>query len=232
MELVKAMVQTKDMEIKKLEDKVNTLEMKIVSNEKSLKSHSTREHNVEELLEDSSTTFCCKECSYSFTSKTVLKRHNTMKHQHDTPETLRDFDLNDSLQLSTSSKYRIHEKSSDVLDNFCIEEAEFNCKHWRCHFMCTTEIGMLQHISNAHAVNESFVYPDSTEEAECPDCGQTFFVDHKFALHMYTDHYFSFNCDHCGKHYPGDVAMFKIHLQMCKVPCNGDLHCPCKLLAT
>ena len=226
------MVRTKDMEIKKLEDKVNTLEMKILSNEKSLKSHSTREHSVEELLEDSSTTFRCKECSYSATSKTVLKRHNTMKHQHDTPETLRDFDLNDSLQLSTSSEYRIHEISSDVLDNFRIEEGEFNCKYWRCHFMCTTEIDMLQHTSNAHYVNESFVYPDSTEEAECPDCGQTFFVDHKFALHMYTDHYFSFNCDHCGNHYPGDVAMFKIHLQMCKVPCNGDLHCPCKLLAT
>ena len=47
--------------------------------------------------------------------------------------------------------------------------------------MCTTEIGMLQHINNTHTVNESFVYPESTEEA--------FFVDHKFALHMYTELY-------------------------------------------
>ena len=130
------MVQTKDMENKNLEDKVKTLNMKIVSNETSLKSHSTREHNVEELLEDSRTTFRCKECSYSAISKTVLKRHSTMKYQNETPETLRDFDLKDSLQLSTSSEYRIHEKSSDVLDNFCIEEGEFNCKYWRCHFMC------------------------------------------------------------------------------------------------
>ena len=97
--------------------------------------------------------------------------------------------------------------------------------------MCTTESRMLQHISDTHAVNESFVYPESTEEAECPDCEQTFFVDHKFALHMHTEHYFSFNGDHYGKHYIRDVAMFKIHLQMYKVPCNGDLHCPCKLLA-
>ena len=32
--------------------------------------------------------------------------------------------------------------------------------------MFTTEIGMLQYIINKHAVNESFVYPESTEKAE------------------------------------------------------------------
>ena len=81
-----------------------------------------------------------------------------MKHQLDTPETVRDFDLNDSLKLSTYSEYRINEKDSDLLDNFYIEEVEFNCKYWRCNFMCTTEIGRSQHISNKHYVNESFVY--------------------------------------------------------------------------
>ena len=62
-ELVKAMLQTKDMEIKNLEDKVTTLQIKIVSNKKYLKSQSPREHNVEELLEDSSTPLRCEECS-------------------------------------------------------------------------------------------------------------------------------------------------------------------------
>ena len=57
-------------------------------------------------------------------------------------------------------------------------------------------------------------------------------LDNKFALHMYTEHYFSFDCDHCGPHYPDNVAMFKIHLKMCKAPCNGHSHCPCNLLAT
>ena len=87
---------------------------------------------------------------------------------------------------------------------------------------------MTQHILKTHTVDDSFVFPTSAEEEECPHCGQSFFTDHKFAMHLYTEHFISFDCEHCGKHLPGDDTYLDLHMKMCETPCSGDPHCPCQ----
>ena len=85
---------------------------------------------------------------------------------------------------------------------------------------------MTQHILKTHTVDDSFV--SSADEEECPHCGQSFFTDHKFALHLYTEQFISFDCEHCGKHLPGDDPYLDLHMKMCETPCSGDPHCPCQ----
>ena len=126
------------------------------------------------------------------------------------------------------SEERENKDASELLENISIEELEVHCKYWTCSFSCTTKVDMTQHIIKKHTVDESFVFPSSAEKAECPDCGQSFFTDHKFPMHLYTEHFFSFDCEHCQNHFPGDDGYFNLHMKMCETPCSGDPHCPCQ----
>ena len=47
-----------------------------------------------------------------------------------------------------------------------------------------------QHISVEHVVDESFIYPDSSKETDCPVCDEIFLEDHNFARHIYEKHFF------------------------------------------
>ena len=76
---------------------------------------------------------------------------------------------------------------------------------------------MTQHINVKHAVDESFVYPNSSEELECPECGKSFLADHNYACHAYEEHFYGFDCFHCHKHFPGDDLMYCIHMKISRV---------------
>ena len=118
--------------------------------------------------------------------------------------------------------------STSALDSLSTEEAHSKCEYWTCDFECGTKVELIEHIKMKHSIDKSFMYPTSTEEAECPECGQIFFIDHNFAMHLYTEHLYIFNCEHCHENIPGDDGYIKIHMQMCKAPCDGDPDCLCR----
>lgn len=104
------------------------------------------------------------------------------------------------------------------------------CEYWTCDYKASTSTVLKRHITMKHKIDESFVYPSSTEEDECVECGHVFTVNHNFAMHLYKEHKYGFTCDHCHNYLPGDDFMFQIHLKLCTSPCDGDPQCPCKLL--
>ena len=59
---------------------------------------------------------------------------------------------------------------------------------------------MVQRINLKHAVDESFVYPTSSEEVKCPECSEIFKADHNYALNAYKEHFYSFDCTYCHNH--------------------------------
>ena len=187
LQLVKNVLQNKEIEIKNLKDKVERLEIEVKSRQ-----------TIQE------TNFECDICNYTCTSKKTLKSHTTKKHKKDLL------------------------RQEEALDSPSTKEAISKCKYWTCKYECETKTELIQHISMEHSIDKSFIYPTSIEEAECPECSQIFFIDHQFAMHLYTEHLFMFNCDHCHKNIPGDDGYIEIHMKMCEAPCDGDPHCPCR----
>ena len=107
-------------------------------------------------------------------------------------------------------------------------EKLLKCEYWTCNYTARTSTVMKRHVTMKHKIERGFVYPTSPESEECYGCGQTFQIDHSYAMHLYEAHKSSFDCDHCHKHYPGDDMFFSIHLKSCTVPCNGNPRCPCR----
>ena len=211
------------------------LEIKIGHLEDSLKSMAAQITHLETkiaALEKISTIksgFHCDDCGYSASSQTVLKRHITTKHQStNLQENLRDPDLDKSLQLSPGSEERA-ENSFSLEDEFSLQEG-VKCEYWTCKFESKSKNELTQHIKVKHAVDDSFVYPNSSEEVECPECGKLFMADHNYARHAYEEHLYSFDCTHCHNHFPGDDLMYCIHMKMCLTPCDGNPRCSCKYL--
>ena len=62
-------------------------------------------------------------------------------------------------------------KDSNILqeDVSILEEAEFKCDYWRCHF-------------KSNNLNQSYVYPNLTVKIQCADCDKMCLEDHKYAL--------------------------------------------------
>ena len=83
------------------------------------------------------------------------------------------------------------------------------------------------HTEEKHKADESYRYPDSTEVIECPDCDLEFYLNNKFAMHTYLEHKYTYTCDHCKRHLPGEDNLFCLHVKQCHVPCSGDPDCPC-----
>ena len=85
------------------------------------------------------------------------------------PENLRDSGWDNSLHHYLGSE--------GTADNLSMLEAEVSlqevkCKYWTCKYESNSTNEMTQHISVKHAVDESFVHPNSSEDLECPECGK------------------------------------------------------------
>ena len=49
-------------------------------------------------------------------------------------------------------------------------EVHVKCEHWQCKFSSNDKIELENYICINDVVDESFIYPSSSEELECPDC--------------------------------------------------------------
>ena len=56
-------------------------------------------------------------------------------------------------------------------------------------------------------MDELFIFPNSTEEFECPACDLVFMADQNFAMHAYKLQKCSCACRQCNKHLPGEDGM-------------------------
>ena len=126
------------------------------------------------------------------------------------------------------SEERESEGGSAFQEEVFMEEVELQCKYWTCNFRCVSKADMTEHISKKHVIDEVFVCFKSTEEAKCPDCVQMSSFNHNFAMHSFTEHFYSFDCEHCKKNFPGDDGYFHIDMEMRKAPCDGNPQCPCQ----
>ena len=103
------------------------------------------------------------------------------------------------------------------------------CEWVYCSHVAKSNIDMKEHVSSSHTITSSFVFPDSSEESDCEECGLTFLMDHNFAMHLYNNHNIGFECDHCHEYLPGSEGGFiEIHMKLCPAPCDGDPKCACK----
>lgn len=201
------------------------------------------ENEVKSIKENESFStkeFKCDKCSNKASSATVLKRHTSSKHKSDSfiPEVERASSMSESLQVSLPMEDRVEPPETTNFDSLLLVEddiftqaVEIKCEFWACKFKTKTTSEMTMHINVEHIVDESFIYPESNVETECPDCDKMFLEDHNFARHVYEEHFYDFTCDHCKKNFPGEDSLAGIHLKMCPVPCDGHPHCPCKLPA-
>ena len=210
--------------INKLEAKLNTLEntVKAMAEKIEVLEDKLNTKNKESI---SSPKIQCEHCTYQASSTTVMKRHITTKHiQIDKPEVLRELDSQKPLHLNHPTGERA-EKAGTSKE---VEEVELKCKYKRCDFISNTNSELKTHIKKKHSIDESFKYPNSTNEVECIECDDYFLEDDNFALHCYYEHLYSYDCEHCHKHLPGESLMHEIHLKMCQAPCGGHPLCPCQ----
>ena len=154
------------------------------------------------------------------------------------PETFRSAVIEDSLDISLQDETR--EEVSPAPSGWVLDSPD-QCQYWLCEFTSTSESVHNQHIIDAHTIDSSFTYPSSSEKTICgydvgpqdqsPDCDQCreeYFLNHTFAMHLYTSHKIGFDCAHCHKYLPGGDEMYTIHLQLCTAPCDGHPRCPCR----
>ena len=225
-----------------LTNEVNTLKDIVNSMSNNI---SRLQAEIKEIKSSDSTQkseFSCEKCDYKASSNTVLKRHTTTKHKHIslTPEKLRSSDTEDSPKLISPSEKRSEPKTNNMVtvtynkptDVQIFEESNFECDYIkvdkRCDFKSNTLNELHLHITMKHTFDQSYVYPNSTIEIQCDDCDEMFVEDNNYAQHIYHKHLFSYECDHCHKHLPGDSVMYEIHLNMCQAPCDSHPLCPCK----
>ena len=150
----------------------------------------------------------CEQCNYHASATTVLKRTMTVKHpSKHTPEVLMEHEPDTVLHLDQPTGERVENSNPLQKDVSILEEVELKCDYWRCAFKSNTISELLLHINMKHAIDQSYVYPNSTVEIQCADCDEMFLEDHNHAIHCFHKHLYSYDCDHCHKHFPGDSAM-------------------------
>ena len=172
----------------------------------------------------------CDVCDFKATSKAGLKSHITKKHRNVSQPALekeRDENLSNSLHVSLPYV----EREEHVTDHFpeVVERKSIQCE-WTycCSYVANSTKDMIEHVSATHTITSSFVFPDSSKTEICEECGMEFFMDHAYAMHLYTDHKLAFNCDHCLEFLPGcEGGFIEIHMELCTAPCNGDPNCAC-----
>ena len=153
------------------------LEIKISQLEDCIKNMSAQiinlERNIEAIKKSLANKFLfeCDECGYQASSQSVLKRYMTMKHPiTKTPEKLRDSDLNNSLQVSPVLEQR---SENTLVEEASVKEA-FKCQYWACKYKCNTLNELAEHVKLKYTVDETFLYPNSSEEIECPEFDKIF----------------------------------------------------------
>ena len=210
-----------------LENKINKLEEWVQTMSQQITS---LQNEISSMKKKSSSTALFKwtECGYKASTNTVLKRHITTKHNIKTLEQISDSITYDSPKLVHSSQEERDKTIINIHEAVTEHCVNLKCEYWNCQFNAKDTKDLENHIKVKHVVDESFKYPDSTEEIECPDCDFVFVADHDFARHVYEEHLYSFTCRHCQKHLPGDDYMVGIHYTMCPAPCDDHRLCPCK----
>ena len=175
----------------------------------------------------------CDLCDYTATSSTALKTHVSKKHKESllpSPERERSSgnqNFSDSLQMSLP--YVGREDSVIDFSPGVVEERLIRCEWMYCGHVANSSDDMVEHVSVAHTITSSFVFPDSSEKEDCERCGIEFFLDHTYAMHMYNNHNIGFECDHCHEYLPGcEGGFIEIHMKLCSVPCDGDPKCDCR----
>ena len=170
----------------------------------------------------------CEVCDYVATSSTNLKTHISKKHKHDSQiapmEKERNTHNDDSLNVSLPSEV-MKEINDSALEE--IEDDATKCDWCYCTYVASSSNDMAEHIQMAHTITSTFVFPPSSEEVLCPcdDCGEEFFLDQTFAMHVYSTHKLGFRCDHCSEYIPGcEELMEEIHQKMCSMSCTAT-HC-------
>ena len=82
------------------------------------------------------------------------------------------------MTLSPTSDTRLELSYFDsnflVEDEVCTQEIDFKCKFWGCKFTTIYNSELIEHNNVEHVVDESFIYPDSNMETDCPDCDKCF----------------------------------------------------------
>ena len=154
-------------------------------------------------------------------------------------EKMRNIANEESLHLSLDDEEREEFSSppNSPVSNF----GRSKCDYWLCEYECSSESLLNQHIVEAHSIDSTFTYPNSSEKVicvydigpqdldpDCEQCGEEFFLDHAFAMHLYNSHKVGYDCVHCSKYFPGGDEMYAVHLKLCTAPCDGHRHCPCR----
>ena len=120
----------------------------------------------------------CDLCDYTAASSTALKTHITKKHKessHPSPERERhSMNLSDSLNVSLPIDRR-----EEAMVDFA-EEKSIQCQWIYCRHVANSSSDMVEHVSRAHTITSTFVYPESSEKEYCDLCGIEFF----WTIHM------------------------------------------------
>ena len=114
-----------------------------------------------------------------------MKCHTIRKQKTETLGELPAHEQNKSLILSPTSDMRLESSNFNfnflVKDEVCTQEVNFKCKFWGCKLKNKYNSELIEENNVEHVVDESFIYPDSSLETDCPDCDKMFLEDHDFA---------------------------------------------------
>ena len=171
----------------------------------------------------------CEVCDYVASSSTTLKAHISKNHKHTSeaaPLERERSQINDtSLNASLPSEERLENTQLNNIASDDFEDDPQECDWGDCTYVAYSNDDMDTHIQIAHMNISSFVFPPSSEEILCPydDCGEEFFLDQSFAMHVYDMHNRVFKCDHCHKNIRGgsDTELLAIHMKMCSISCTN-----------
>ena len=131
----------------------------------------------------------CDLCDYTAASSTALKTHVSKKHKESlltSPERERSTgpqNLSDSLHLSLP--YVGREESVIDLSPEVVEERSIRCDWMYCGHVANSTDEMVEHVSIAHTITSSFVFPESSEKEDYERCGIEFFLDHTYSPSAY-----------------------------------------------
>jgi hypothetical protein len=170
-------LQAKEKEITKLEEKINLLE-------KTVNSMSAE-------------TFNCDLCPYKCASSTSLKTHTTKKHK---PEQLRHTsttqDLNMSLNTPDRNESLPHSEYEDTTNITPFTPCTpFKCEH--CEFEATNKIKLLRHTAVTH--DPGVPHTTFWDPNKCYMCTKSFDKTEAFKDHMVGQHSYTLDCDECDE---------------------------------
>ena len=125
------------------------------------------------------TNFDCDICDYACNFRRTLRSHNTRKHIKELLIKRKLIKNQWKCQQSILTEFFLGVNIGSVFFSVILKLNLFNIEK--------------SHIQPA----EIFIYHNSTDEAECKECNKTFNINHKLAMHLYTEQQYSFDCEHC-----------------------------------